>query len=888
MKKKLFTLLTLLLCVCSGAWADQVTLAPTSASVWEGITINEAGGSATATFSSSYISFSVHKDNTITLTTTSLYDNVSAVEVTFKEESKGDTDMTCKVGSNSAETVESAGSNNAETTKTVNYVTPQSGAVVFSITSGKASSNAKTFSVKSIKITYTTSGGGGAEPTETAKWDWQNNDLSEYNVNAVDGTKDITISGLTMHVCAAVGGTTVKLTDAGNYAQMNQNTEIQVPVQSITDVVTIVSYPGQYNYTVGGVAATANITNHTATMREVAQGYVSIVATETAYIYNVEVKQYAKDTAPALQSFTAGGTTYYADELEWVESPSGTFSTTIFVDALPASITEQVAYVGTANLSSYSAGVATITVTESETTKTYVITFSTAKIITVAAGAGGTVSPSGDQPVASGGNLTITATPNSGYAFLNWTKASDNEWASTTNPLTIEDITASDTYTANFQQLYTVTYAAGSGSFGTTSKVTKTQTAETISNQVTLWNTNYYLSKDGFTLTGWDANGDGIADYALGETVTLTANTTMTAVYTENTVSLTNSQAPTVVSWLFNANPLIHVENATGYYVQQATVNGSTIDVPMYIYNTTATTGYTNYGKFATSAGQVQARRTKITIPAINGMKVVANAKTGNTYIFRNYIKLGDNYPDGSTGSDVATASATYTYSGENGTVDICIYDNDIYLKSIVVTYPVTASEISISTLDGRNYASYVTSSKLDFADESIADDITAYIATGFNGEKNAIVLKKVNVVPAETPIIVYTTTKGATVNVPVTTAEASNVDDNALEAGDNTTAWNGTDGYTYYYLANDQFHKATSGTLKSGKAYLKVLTSEIPDLTRPFSFAFDDDNTTGINAIENGNANIKDAIIYNLNGQRVVNPNKGLYIVNGKKVIMK
>lgn len=51
-------------------------------------------------------------------------------------------------------------------------------------------------------------------------------------------------------------------------------------------------------------------------------------------------------------------------------------------------------------------------------------------------------------------------------------------------------------------------------------------------------------------------------------------------------------------------------------------------------------------------------------------------------------------------------------------------------------------------------------------------------------------------------------------------------------------------------------------------------------------SMAFDDDQTTGISRI--GNSETGKNPVYNLNGQRVENPKKGLYIVNGKKVVIK
>ncbi len=195
--------------------------------------------------------------------------------------------------------------------------------------------------------------------------------------------------------------------------------------------------------------------------------------------------------------------------------------------------------------------------------------------------------------------------------------------------------------------------------------------------------------------------------------------------------------------------------------------------------------------------------------------------------------------------------------------------------NTITISGTVAQTLVPVGTISGRNYASYVTTKKLDF---SAADGITAYIATGLNGASDAVVIKSVDVVPAGTPIIVKTDTKGATVNVPVTTASASDVSGNKLVAGDGSTSYSAG---TYYYLASDLFHLATSGTLQSGKAYL-----QIPSPARQLGIVFGDE-ATGIHSIDNGKLT-NDNDVYDLRGQRVAQPKKGLYIVNGKKVVIK
>ena len=49
-----------------------------------------------------------------------------------------------------------------------------------------------------------------------------------------------------------------------------------------------------------------------------------------------------------------------------------------------------------------------------------------------------------------------------------------------------------------------------------------------------------------------------------------------------------------------------------------------------------------------------------------------------------------------------------------------------------------------------------------------------------------------------------------------------------------------------------------------------------------------DDDETTDIESVTTDEEAKDNDVYYNLNGQRVSNPQKGVYIHNGKKVIIK
>ena len=91
------------------------------------------------------------------------------------------------------------------------------------------------------------------------------------------------------------------------------------------------------------------------------------------------------------------------------------------------------------------------------------------------------------------------------------------------------------------------------------------------------------------------------------------------------------------------------------------------------------------------------------------------------------------------------------------------------------------------------------------------------------------------------------------------------------------------------YVMQKGSFQKVTA-TIPANKfpihrAYLKL--ENVPSGAKVM-FHFDDDTTTGIEDITIDGENKGNDTFYNLNGQRVSNPQRGIYIHNGKKVIIK
>lgn len=129
----------------------------------------------------------------------------------------------------------------------------------------------------------------------------------------------------------------------------------------------------------------------------------------------------------------------------------------------------------------------------------------------------GSVSVS-NASVASGGSVTLTATPTSGYRFVKW------QDENTTNPRTITNVTADATYTATFEVVptYSLTLIATDGQ-GTVSGAGTYQDGETVNISA--------AAASGYRFVGWrDENGT----VSMSNSITMNgSNLTLTAVFEE-------------------------------------------------------------------------------------------------------------------------------------------------------------------------------------------------------------------------------------------------------------------------------------------------------------------------------------------------------------------
>ena len=185
--------------------------------------------------------------------------------------------------------------------------------------------------------------------------------------------------------------------------------------------------------------------------------------------------------------------------------------------------------------------------------------------------------------------------------------------------------------------------------------------------------------------------------------------------------------------------------------------------------------------------------------------------------------------------------------------------------------------------------ATYCSPLALDFSE---VEGLKAYSAIGFNSSTKAVTLARVMTTAAETGIFLkgepgkYTVPviencDEHTLNLLVGTLESITVNSTANNMSNfKFTVAEGDDTPMFYPFENGT-------TFSAGRAYLQIPTTWVPtNVQKSVSIRFDESGTTGIDEVTNTKENDKE--YYDLLGCKVENPVGGIYIINGKKVIVK
>ena len=197
---------------------------------------------------------------------------------------------------------------------------------------------------------------------------------------------------------------------------------------------------------------------------------------------------------------------------------------------------------------------------------------------------------------------------------------------------------------------------------------------------------------------------------------------------------------------------------------------------------------------------------------------------------------------------------------------------HNVVVSNISLKRTATTESVSVGP---SGYATYVSGNDLDFS----GTEIKAYMAAVEGG---FVVLTPINKVRAGTPVVLYY--KGGNKEEAIPFASSTDTaTGNQLVAGEGkAVASDGGNGVVNCILnsvgGQIGFYRANSQMVAWNRAYLPVAANA----TRlDIRFA---DETTGASLVKS--EEVKSEQLFDLKGQRVSSPKKGVYIQNGKKVV--
>ena len=251
---------------------------------------------------------------------------------------------------------------------------------------------------------------------------------------------------------------------------------------------------------------------------------------------------------------------------------------------------------------------------------------------------------------------------------------------------------------------------------------------------------------------------------------------------------------------------------------------------------------------------------------SVAGTIQVVYSNTGSNNNNRWPTINGQTFGDEAVGTAETTANTPVLPAGEI----------EIGSTSALRWYSITFTPADAPTITATiTEAGYATFSSL--FEVEIPSGVEAYYASASDGETVTMTSIDGGVIPAGTGVVLKGAEGSYTMAVSNTGATLDGT--NLLKAN---IANREPDEAEYYTLAaGPKFCKSTGGTLAAGKAYLVIPSGSS---ARIVTMTFDGE-ATGISELKSV---AEEGALYNLSGARVSKPTKGLYIQNGKKLMVK
>ena len=267
-----------------------------------------------------------------------------------------------------------------------------------------------------------------------------------------------------------------------------------------------------------------------------------------------------------------------------------------------------------------------------------------------------------------------------------------------------------------------------------------------------------------------------------------------------------------------------------------------------------------------------------LTLPAFDKKvsKIVIRGNSGASTKVSQNIFVGNTSVStattGSTGTNTYFINESYQTAGNIYKVKV-LSDHNTQITSISLYTP----NIISTKLNSYGYATFCSEYPLDFSQSS---GYTAWTVNSITG--NTITFDQVTSSVKGGVGVLLKGTAGTTVTL--SSVASSDVPEINLLKG--TTAPTFVEDDDYYGLSGNAFVPVNAGTVPAGKALLPA--TAVPAQqggVKSFTFVFN--GADGITTIENVQCTMDNDAIFNLAGQRMSKMQRGINIVNGKKILV-
>ena len=254
----------------------------------------------------------------------------------------------------------------------------------------------------------------------------------------------------------------------------------------------------------------------------------------------------------------------------------------------------------------------------------------------------------------------------------------------------------------------------------------------------------------------------------------------------------------------------------------------------------------------------------------------------GKTYYVDMYAKTyGDKGDEWYSGNNMSNYHAKLTIATD---INITLADDDANIGSVIAGYSGVVANVNMTrTLKGGKWNTFCVPFDMEISELGTGAEVKELTGATLNGNNYSMTFGNASTIEAGKAYMVRVPSDVTSLSLSNKTIK-STITPTTKDGVTFTGVYNnGNAPMGSFIISNNVFYNVDSDvTLKAFRGYITV---DSGSGVKALTFDFDDD-ATGISLMEDGRSQMEDGAIYNVAGQRINKMQRGINIVNGKKIL--